>query len=557
MNVVNHSQEQTNRVRLGDREVDAGTVGDLVRARAGLGDKPLLWVGDNVVSYAEAHTRSDQLAAGLAGLGIDKGDVVATFLYNSPEHLCLWFACAKLGAIWAPTNVSLIERDLSYALEDCAARVLVVEPDLLDVYLAARKHLAAPPTEVLLGEPELATTHGMLSLESLLSSEATPPTADVRPGDAMTIMYTGGSTGLPKGVLVPHLYYMSCALRYEVAANPSPDDVHFAVGHLFHTGGQSIGVMGPMYAGMSTVMARWFSASRYWSRAREHNATIIDPIGPIISAVLRQPPSADDRQHDVRIGVGVATGQIRPELRDEFERRFDVPLLEVYAQAETGVILTTETLADRRGSNGKAHGWADIQILDDDGFPAAPGIVGEIAVRPRHPHSFMIEYWHKPEQTIAAWRDLWFHSGDLGYLDNDGYLYFTGRQAHWIRRRGENVSSFEVERIVCEHPSVADAAAVGVPAEMGDEDIKVYVQIAEGRTLAAAELVEHCAAQVSYFKVPRYVEFVESLPRSAAKQEIERHKLRELGIGDAWDAEAQSDARPRRSPHQTERRPAN
>jgi crotonobetaine/carnitine-CoA ligase len=527
---------------LGDETIDAGTIGELVALRSAYGDKPLVWVGSDSVSYGAAHERSNRIANALAERGVAKGDVVASFLFNSPDHVCLWFACAKLGAIWAPTNVSYIDRDLVYALDDSTARTVVIDEDLLDVYLKVRHELPSVTWEILRGDPSVARSLGMTPLSELLAGDDRAPGVLVLPSDPMSIMYTGGSTGMPKGVLVPHLYYFANALRYRHAAQPTPDDVHFAIGHLFHSGGQLLGVMGPFYAGMSTVLTKWFSASRYWDRAREHGATLIDPIGAIISAVLLQPPRPDDRQHGVRLGIGVATGQIRPELRREFERRFDVPLLEVYAQTETGVILTTETLDDRRGSNGRPEQWVEISIVDDEGFVAPPGQVGEITLRMRHPHSFMIEYWRKPSQTVASWRDLWFHSGDLGYLDEDGYLHFTGRQAHWIRRRGENVSAFEVEQTAASHDAVADCAAVGVPAELGEEDIKLYVQLRPGADLRPTEIVEFCAQKIAYFKVPRYVEFVQSLPRSSAKQEIERYKLRELGIAGAWDRDAGPDA---------------
>jgi crotonobetaine/carnitine-CoA ligase len=532
---------QHDAVTLAGHQLEATTIGELVALRSALGDKPLLHVGDDTVSYAEAHERSDRLAAGLAALGVERGNVVATLMYNSTDHLMVWFACAKLGAVWAPVNVSAVNRDLVYALADSGAAVLVIDPEFLEPFGQVRAELPGVRTLVARVDAARAAAVGAVPWTRLLEGADAPPQVEVHPLDPMAILYTGGSTGMPKGVLVPHLYYFANAVRYGIAARATSDDVHFGIGHFFHGSGQHTGLVGPMYAGMTTSLARWFSASAYWDRARAHGATVIDPIGPLIAAVVRQPPRPDDRDHSVRVGIGAATRQISRAVRDEFEQRFGVPLLEAYAQTETGTILTFETLEDHaagRGSNGRPREWVELRILDDRGLPVPAGTSGEICYRMSDPGSFMLEYWHKPEETVAAWRGLWFHTGDVGHLDADGYLHFTGRQAHWIRRRGENVSSFEVERTVEEHLAVATCAAVGVPADLGDEDIKVYVQLLAGHEVTAEELAEHCAGLVSYYKVPRYIEFVEEFPRSMAKQEIERHTLRARGIGAAWDREA-------------------
>ncbi|MDG2114892.1 MAG: AMP-binding protein, partial [Actinomycetota bacterium] len=173
--------------------------------------------------------------------------------------------------------------------------------------------------------------------------------------------------------------------------------------------------------------------------------------------------------------------------------------------------------------------------------PVPPGEQGQILLRPTDTNSMMLEYINKPAETIAAWRNLWYHSGDIGYLDDEGYLHFVGRQAHWVRVRGENVSAFEVEKVLSAHESVEDCAAVGVPSELGEEDIKVYVQLvecADTDSLDPQSLVAWCADQLAYFKVPRYVEFVDEFPRTITKQEIERHALRGRGVGDAWDRDA-------------------
>ena len=343
---------------------------------------------------------------------------------------------------------------------------------------------------------------------------------------------------MPKGVLAPHMHYIAAAERYKEITNSQPDDVHFANSHFFHVGGQQFGLMGPLYCGTTGVMTKWFSVSNYWRIARETGATIIDPIGTMISALLTREPSEDDLDHKVRVGIGIASGQVRAAFRDEFETRFGVPLLEVYAMTEVGTLLCSERLHDKtKDSCGKTYGWAEICIVDEHETPVPQGQKGQILLRPTATNCFMLEYINKPRETIAAWRNLWYHSGDIGYLDEGGYLHFVGRQAHWVRVRGENVSAFEVEKVLTEHNAIDDCAIVGVPGELGEEDIKAYVQLAAGATVSSREIVNFCAEKLAYFKVPRFVEFVTEFPRTITKQEIERHDLRDRGIGDAWDRE--------------------
>jgi crotonobetaine/carnitine-CoA ligase len=255
---------------------------------------------------------------------------------------------------------------------------------------------------------------------------------------------------------------------------------------------------------------------------------------------LRQPESELDRQHKVRVGVGIAAAQVRGELRDRFEERYGIPMLEVYAMTELGVLMCSERSFDRKhGSCGRPHGWADIMIADADDNPLPANTTGQILLRPTVMNSSMIRYVNKPEETIQAWRNFWYHSGDLGYVDEDGYVFFVGREAHWIRRRGENVSAFEVEQAMTSHQAVLDCAVVGVPSELGEEDIKAYVQMVEGAAAPdPAELVAWCKERIAYFKVPRYIAFVDAFPRTMTKNEIARHELREQGIGQAWDSAA-------------------
>ena len=313
------------------------------------------------------------------------------------------------------------------------------------------------------------------------AGDETLPDADVGMTDPVCIVYTGGSTSMPKGVLAPHLYYIAAAMRYQEIADATEEDVHYANSHFFHIGGQQFGVTGPLYCGMTGVMDRWFSASKYWEIVRKYGATILDPLGTMMSVLLLAPESPLDKQHKARVGVGIAASQVRRELKEEFETRFGTPMLEVYAMTEMGVLLCSERLHDRRqGSCGRPHGWAEFLIVDDEDNPLPQGETGQILIRPTVPNSVMQRYINKPDETIAAWGNLWYHSGDLGYLDADGYVYFVGREAHWIRRRGENVSAFEVEKAMTAHPAVQDCGVVGVPSELGEEDIKAYVEVVAG-----------------------------------------------------------------------------
>ncbi len=516
----------------------ATTLGDLVTLRASLARKPMLIIRDEILTYAEAESRSNEMANRLLELGVGKGDVVATFMYNSVAQALVWFGCAKIGAVFASLNVSLARDDLAYSLNDSQACLAVVDEELAPVFVGASARLQRVPTTFVLGDASVVP--GAQPFERLLGASSARPDVEVRGTDPAAIVYTGGSTSMPKGVLVPHFYYIAAAVRYGEVAGATQHDVGFANSHFFHIGGQQFGVTSPLYHGMTGVMEKWFSVSRYLDVARRHGASIIDPLGTMMSALMTRAPSPDDRNHRMRVGIGIASGQVRREIRDGFAERFGVTLLEVYSMTEMGVLLCSERVHDRRaGSCGKPHDWADICIVDHEDHPVPAGTHGQILLRPKVMNSCMLRYVNKPEETIAAWKNLWYHSGDVGWLDSDGYLYFVGRQAHWIRRRGENVAAFEVEQAITSHPDVLDCAVVGVPAELGEEDIKAYVQLRPGAAAVdPAMLIAWWKERIAYFKIPRYVEFVESFPRTITKNEIARHELRDRGIGGAWDAQA-------------------
>jgi crotonobetaine/carnitine-CoA ligase len=241
----------------------------------------------------------------------------------------------------------------------------------------------------------------------------------------------------------------------------------------------------------------------------------------------------------VRIGVGVGTGQVAPEVRDGFAERYQVPLMSVYAQTEVGgALFCSERMHERRlGSSGKPGKWGEVAVVDNRDRLVPPGTVGELVARPTFPNTFMIGFLNKPEQAMRAWRNLWHHTGDLGYIDEDGFVFFIGRQAHWLRRRGENISAYEVEQCIDRVPGVAEVAVVGVPdLEVGEEDVKAFVVAEKNIGVTPEDIHAYCRENLAYFKVPRYIEFVCALPRSASKNEIERHELKARALGECWDA---------------------
>jgi crotonobetaine/carnitine-CoA ligase len=524
--------------RMLDYEPHALTLRDLVVMRSANGSKPMLICRGEVLTYAEAHARSSEVANRLLEFGVCKGDVVATFMYNSVAQALIWFGCAKIGAVYAPLNVSLVKDDLAYSLNDSGARLLVLDEELAPAYNACRAGLVRELQVFVHGAIGAVQGGRALPFDRLLGGSSQMPDADVRPTDPAAIIYTGGSTSMPKGVLASNLYYIAAAIRYGEIAGAKPDDVGFANSHFFHIGGQQFGITGPLYHGMTGVMEKWFSVSAYFDTARKYGATIIDPVGTMIAALMSRPESPLDRDHRMRVGIGIASGQIRREVRDGFEKRFGVTLLEVYSMTEMGVLICSERINDRRaGSCGRSHGWADICIVDQDDNPVPAGTAGQVLLRPKTFNTTMMRYVNKPEETIAAWRNFWYHSGDIGRLDEDGYLYFVGREAHWVRRRGENVSAFEVEKAVTSHPAVLDCAIVGVPSELGEEDIKAYIHLKPGHDgIDPMVFIEYWKERIAYFKVPRYIEFVDGFPRTMTKNEIARHELRARGIGRAWDA---------------------
>jgi crotonobetaine/carnitine-CoA ligase len=524
-------------MRIAGEEVPWGSMHALLRARArGHGDAPRVDVAGTVTSWGEIDRLSDRVGAALAQRGVGAGDRVCTLMDGRIEQLLVWFAASKLGAVWAPLNSALVGDDLAYTVRDAAPAALVVEGETAARFRDWPDDVPLPAARF---SADAASDAGFGPFAELLSDGGQLPAVEVSPSDPGVIIYTGGTTGRPKGVVLPHFAFLAAGYRFRDAFGVGADDRQYSVLPLFHVGGTMLGVMGPLVTDIPTALDRRFSGTRFWKRARQTGATLIDPVGTMVSLLCELPATAGDRDHQVRAGVGV-TGQVPAHVPSTFSRRFGVSLVNLYSLSEAGGVLITYSKPG--GARPEAHGepgrWADFRVVDRFDQDCEADTVGEIVLRPRVPYTFMLRYHNDAERTLECWSNLWLHTGDLGKVDADGFLHFVGRAAHWLRCRGENVSAYEVEATVLGCAGVAEAAVAGVPAPLGEDDVKVFVVRRPDATVSEQEIVDHCARRLARFKVPRYVEFVSSFPRSAAKQEVERHKLRALGNDRAWDSKA-------------------
>ncbi|WP_326535702.1 AMP-binding protein [Pseudorhodoferax sp.] len=512
------------------------------RARAH-GERTCLLFEGQRTSYAQADALTDRIAQGLRAAGIARGDHVATLLENSPEALWTYLALGKLGAVGVPMNTAAKGELLAQALvhADCVA--LVTERALLPRFEAVAPRCPALARLVFtdLGEAAAMAEGARLgrpatAWATLLRAPATPPAAQLRCSDPFLLMYTSGTTGPSKGCLSPHGYAATYGLQRAEAFGYREDDVLFTGLPLFH-GNALIGTcFSALVTGAAIALTRRFSVSRFWDEVQASGATQANLLGAMANFLWNQPPGPQDRAHRLRQCTVVPV----PAFGAAFEQRFGVALTSVYALSDYGMgtLLGPDHPPAKKLSAGLPAPGVEVAVVDDEDMPQPPGSPGEIVLRAHAPWTTGQGYWKMPEATVASRRNLWFHTGDRGYLDADGYLYFVDRKKDAIRRRGENISSWEIEQTVQRHPAVAAVAAYAVPG-VSEDEVMVSVVLRAGQALAPAELVAYCQQEMAYFMVPRYVDIVAELPRTLTEK-VEKYKLRAEAVarlGQVWDRE--------------------
>jgi crotonobetaine/carnitine-CoA ligase len=524
---------------------DARTVTDALAGRlAADPDGPYLDFEGDEWSARRMADAAARLAGAWRRYGIVRGDRIATLIENRPEQVVTFFAAAFLGAIQVPVNTAYKGEFLRHVLVDSGARIMVVQQDLADrVALVAGPETPDLEHVVVVGDTSaLPSTLEVSSWDDALAAGAADPVAlddgAAGPADLACFIYTAGTTGPSKGCMLPHRYVVALGAQIARAWGRTADDVILTPLPLFHFNAISVCVVGTLLVGGRAAIVRKFSVSRFWPEVRRTDATMLSMLGSLAILVANAEDHPDQAGHRLRL---CAAAPMPPDTDRIWRERFGCATFSGgYGLTEASLIsMLPAGETNKVGAAGKpnVHEF-EVRIVDDGDEPVATGEIGEIVCRPTGPNLMFAGYWNRPEATVEVLRNLWFHTGDLGRLDEDGYLYFVDRKKDYLRRRGENISSFEMERTVVAHEAVADVAVHAVASDQGEDDVKVTAVLVAGSTVTEEELCRWCAERMPYFAIPRYIEFRADLPRNPVGRVL-KYELRDDGVTrTTWDREA-------------------
>lgn len=495
-------------------------LGEWLREEAALDpDREFVQCASEWLTLGELDRRSDRVAAGLQALGVGKGDRVAVNLPNRIEYVVLIYAIAKTGAIQLPLNTYLRGEFLRHQLAQTEPMLYLTDEAGLKMLAPVLPRLASPPTVMQIDDG---------SYSSLESTTIGPAPAEVSPNDVCVIIYTSGTTGPSKGCTITHGYYCNLINVFIDLGWYEPGDLVFGANPLFHFSGQTWLVAAALAVRGAVIVEPSFSASRYMARIRETGATNAMGMGAMGMAIMAQPPTESDRDHKLRHITFMPSS---PGLITAFQERFGIEAFaEVFGQSECWPALLGDPRGPRRpGSMGKVTAGLDVKVVDEDDVEVPTGQPGEIVIRPAEPHRMFSGYWNDAEATVSVFRNLWHHTGDQGRVDEDGYFWFVDRKKDSMRRRGENVSSIELEQAIIAHPGVAEVAVHAVPSDLGEDEIKACIVAAPDTVVDPVEIFGFFRTSLPYYAVPRYLEFVTELPANVNGR-VQKFKLRERGI---------------------------
>ncbi|GHC72587.1 AMP-binding protein [Limoniibacter endophyticus] len=448
--------------------------------------------------------------------GLRKGDRVVVMMANSLSSLAIIHGLLRAGLVWVPVNPALVGAPLAHVIRTVEPSLIVCDPDVAARLPACAEAEGIPVDQM--HEDELPTGASPL------------PAAFPEAGDLASIMFTSGTTGPAKGVMVSHMMLELAAEGVALCGDMKPGDNMFMWEPFYHIGGAQV-LMVPLLRDVHLTISDRFSASRFWQQVAEAGCTHIHHLGGIIQILLKQPISDWERNHAVRVAWG---GGCAPVAWRPFEKRFGVQIRECYGMTECSS-LTTWNNEGVVGSVGRAMPWFEIDLKDENGRTLKAGDgPGEIVVRTSLPGAITQGYYRNPDATARALQPDGFHTGDLGSWDENGMLFFLGRMTDSVRCKGENVSAFEVETVANLHPDVVESAMVGVPGEIGEHDILLFLQVRSGITIDFDQLWHWMAERLAPYQRPRYFKVVEEFQRTPS-QRIQKHLLPK-GQEGRWDA---------------------
>ncbi|MFB7085723.1 AMP-binding protein [Streptomyces sp. NPDC056296] len=522
------------------RDLGGGTIGGLLAARAAAAPGNLALIfEDQRFTYRDIDQQATEVAAGLLALGLQPGDAAASFLSNRPECLTSWIGTTRAGMLQVPVNTAYKGAFLQQQLTHCSAKAVVTEAALADALWTVEEWPSAVNTVIFLdGIPDTVPDTGLhlLSWQDLLALGKSPVILpEVGPASSCSIAYTSGTTGHSKGVVSPHLAAVTMAREAAVAFDLTPRDRVYSCLPMFHGAAAVASGLAAIYAGATFVLSPRFSASGFWDEIRATGATQFNALGPLLPILLAQPPTTADREHAV---TRVFAAPAPPEVLYPFEERFGVHIIEGYGQTEIKNVMYNPRHGRKVGSLGKPTASSLIEIHDERGTPLPPDTVGEIVYRPKQADIMLTQYLNDPAATLQGMAGLWWHTGDLGYQDHDGFFHFVDRKKDALRRRGENISSADLEAALLTFPGISDAAAIAVRSELGEDEVLAVIDVADPDNFDLHALYRHCDTALPRFMVPRYYRVTTGLPRTPTGK-IRKVTLRQDGLTeDTFDAHA-------------------
>jgi crotonobetaine/carnitine-CoA ligase len=494
-------------------------------------DRVLLVTHRREITFGEMEQAAIRAARGFEDLGVGKGDAVCQLMRNCEEIIINWMGLAKLGAIHAPLNYQFSGAALTRLINITHAKILVLDEELEESIVEIADELEHVQTIIyrtatagFVPSPSLSR-FSSLDLSRLYSCDEPPAPVSVHFSNPLMLLFTSGTTGPSKAVEISHRYALSLAAEYIEHWRLTDDDVFYSPYPLYHVDSSFAVFVNALHRGGKCVIVPKFSVTTFWDEIREHGATHTIFMGAVATFLFNQPPKPNDTDNPLKL---VLMGPMPAFWRD-FEKRFNVQTVGGYGATELNMVCWANLDEPHRDDTyGKPCSHFDVCIGNDLDEPQPPGVSGEILIRPTRPFTMMTGYYKDAAATTRAFRNLWHHTGDSGYLDDQGFLHFIGRTKDSIRRRGENISAYEVEEVLYQNEQIVECAVIGVPSEYTEEEVKAIIVLRLQSEYTPPEVVTWATGRLPRYALPRYVEFVETLPHT------DTDKVQKEGLKDNW-----------------------